>query len=301
MSRITNIKWTRRRQIWLISLVLIVYLLIGAAVFQELESSNEVSQREEYQRVLAEFINSTGIPPEQLANFTSSLRRLSTVANSDVENWSFAPSFFFALTVVTTIGYGQISPVTAGGQAFCCVFALIGIPLTGYLLVKLAESLKDKFNSIRDCLLRRLPENPIYSRTTAPLFVACFGVVIFMLIPAVIFDVVEDWTYGQSLYCAFITLSTIGFGDFVPGQESDTNRSLYKILLMIWIFVGLAFLTLLLEIVNELMTKTAEMTREQISKRTSEFPGADRAVDLEKTDLSKIDSNMTNAETVDTV
>eukprot|EP00117_Sycon_ciliatum_P033633 scpid101649/ scgid3329/ len=104
MSRITNIKWTRRRQIWLISLVLIVYLLIGAAVFQELESSNEVSQREEYQRVLAEFINSTGIPPEQLANFTSSLRRLSTVANSDVENWSFAPSFFFALTVVTTIG-----------------------------------------------------------------------------------------------------------------------------------------------------------------------------------------------------
>jgi hypothetical protein len=46
------------------------------------------------------------------------------------------------------------------------------------------------------------------------------GFLVFMLIPAVVFWHIEDaWTYLDCLYFSFVTLTTIGFGDYVPGKE----------------------------------------------------------------------------------
>lgn len=44
------------------------------------------------------------------------------------------------------------------------------------------------------------------------------GSVLFLIFPPVIFSYVEDWSYGEGFYYAFITLSTIGFGDYVVGE-----------------------------------------------------------------------------------
>lgn len=46
-------------------------------------------------------------------------------------NWNFYNSFFFAITVVTTIGYGHVSPSTVSGRLFCVAYAMLGVPLTG--------------------------------------------------------------------------------------------------------------------------------------------------------------------------
>ena len=45
---------------------------------------------------------------------------------------------------------------------------------------------------------------------------------VLMLIPAAIFTALENdesgsWDYHNSIYYTFITLSTVGFGDMVPG------------------------------------------------------------------------------------
>jgi len=47
---------------------------------------------------------------------------------------------------------------------------------------------------------------------------ALIGLVVFIFVPAAIFFSLEDWTYGEALYCCFITILTIGFADFVPGR-----------------------------------------------------------------------------------
>ncbi len=66
-------------------------------------------------------------------------------ANSTTEEeedpwvWSYYNSFFFAFTVITTIGYGHMSPGTWQGRVFCIFYALIGIPLNGILLATLGE------------------------------------------------------------------------------------------------------------------------------------------------------------------
>lgn len=49
---------------------------------------------------------------------------------SSTEKWSFLQSVFFSSTIITTIGYGNIVPVTKEGRIFCIFFAMIGIPLT---------------------------------------------------------------------------------------------------------------------------------------------------------------------------
>jgi len=39
----------------------------------------------------------------------------------------------------------------------------------------------------------------------------------FVLIPAVVFQQLEEWTFGEAVYYALITLTTIGYGDYEAG------------------------------------------------------------------------------------
>ena len=54
-------------------------------------------------------------------------------------------------------------------------------------------------------------------KTTLIVFI--LGLTIFLFLPALIFVKIEkDWSYADACYYAFITISTIGFGDLVAGK-----------------------------------------------------------------------------------
>ena len=46
-----------------------------------------------------------------------------------------------------------------------------------------------------------------------------WGVLVHLVIPPFVFMVTEEWDYIEGLYYSFITISTIGFGDFVAGES----------------------------------------------------------------------------------
>lgn len=48
------------------------------------------------------------------------------------------------------------------------------------------------------------------------------GFTIFIFVPAVFFMIFEDWEYDLAVYYAFVTLTTIGFGDYVAGRCDST-------------------------------------------------------------------------------
>ena len=47
--------------------------------------------------------------------------------NSAFDKWDISDSFLYSVTVISTIGYGKLSPKTFGGQSVTIVYAVIGI------------------------------------------------------------------------------------------------------------------------------------------------------------------------------
>lgn len=44
------------------------------------------------------------------------------------------------------------------------------------------------------------------------------GMAIFILAPTFVFQFFENWSFTEGIYYAFVSLTTIGFGDFVAGM-----------------------------------------------------------------------------------
>ncbi|XP_067947541.1 potassium channel subfamily K member 16-like [Watersipora subatra] len=152
---------------------------------------------------------------------------------SQTFNWDFPSSVFFSTVVITTIGYGNISPATVGGQIFFVVYVAIKITLfflapreLGYKLNILNDKLSEKIGN-------KVPKAK-YQSIVALLFVFAAGYSIFSFCAAAVFTTVEGWSLRESVYYTFITLSTIGPGDYYPGfaagRDTSTAAVIYIIL-----------------------------------------------------------------------
>lgn len=76
----------------------------------------------------------------QLAAAASALVGLiigGTIAYHIIERWSWIDSFYFAVTTITTVGYGDLTPSTEGSRLFTAFFVLagVGIALTALTII----------------------------------------------------------------------------------------------------------------------------------------------------------------------
>jgi len=61
----------------------------------------------------------------------------------------------------------------------------------------------------------------------------------------------DDWNFLVGFYFCFITLSTIGFGDYVPGTSLDTSAAQEKLILCaLYLLIGLALLAMCFELIQ---------------------------------------------------
>ena len=51
---------------------------------------------------------------------------LGSAVISAIEAWPFIDAVYWAIVTITTVGYGDITPKSAGGKAFCIVYILLG-------------------------------------------------------------------------------------------------------------------------------------------------------------------------------
>lgn len=51
------------------------------------------------------------------------------------------------------------------------------------------------------------------------------GTLVILIFPPMFFSHVEGWSFREGFYFAFITLSTIGFGDYVVGENGIIRLS----------------------------------------------------------------------------
>ncbi|KAI5616708.1 potassium channel subfamily K member 3-like [Silurus asotus] len=244
------------------------YLLIGAGVFDALESKQEKSQRRKLDYRKSQLISRYNLSKNDFEQIEKVVLLLKP--HKAGVQWKFAGSFYFAITVITTIGYGHAAPSTDAGKAFCMGYALLGIPLTLVMFQSLGERINTfvrlLLHKVKKCVGLRRPEVSMANMVTIGFF-SCVGT---LCIGAGAFSHYEGWSYFHAFYYCFITLTTIGFGDYVALQKDNAlhNDPHYVAFSFVYILMGLtvigAFLNL---VVLRFMTMNAEDERRDAEQR----------------------------------
>ncbi|TDH15303.1 hypothetical protein EPR50_G00030270, partial [Perca flavescens] len=207
----------------------VIYLLFGALMFSSIERPVEDKLRQDMEALKQEFLNQSCVNSTSLELFlvkvlTANKYGVSVLGNSSVtSNWDLTSSMFFANTLVTTVGYGQSTPLSDTGKAFSILYALIGVPFTMLVLTACVQRIMCPLVLVPVRLLQRSGMEP------RPATWSCPG------------------RFLDGIYFCFISLCTIGLGDFVPGtQPGQKYRQLYQVTVMVYLFLGLMMMYLLL-------------------------------------------------------
>ncbi|CAH0726902.1 unnamed protein product, partial [Brenthis ino] len=268
----------------------IVYLLVGASIFYHIESPLELAQRaeEKLERLEIQNLLYENYIPNDPEKQDSILRKLSEYCGKSMFNyttedaeppykWDFYHSFFFSYTVVSTIGYGNLAPTTHLSRILMIFYGLFGIPINGILLANLGEyfalqliSVYRKYKRKNEKRADKLDYFFHNLGMLGQIFLYLVpGFLFFIFMPACIFVVFEGWDYVAGIYYAFVTLTTIGFGDIVAGTVNNGFKYgyflAYQIFLIVWITFGLGYIVMLLGFI------TSGMRSERVHRLEQKF------------------------------
>ncbi|KAM7540339.1 hypothetical protein Aperf_G00000025284 [Anoplocephala perfoliata] len=268
--------------------------------------------------------------------------------------WTLSGSLFYVITVITTIGYGEVVPVTKYGRLATILYGLFGIPMMLLFLANLGSLMADVFrilykrlcccfikhrkpsssiptpstsnqrspniNSPRKVPVKSLPltirstpgrstlggppggkssvlqelvkKTSPFPGITDSLFITLAGrnsvfakallarkesrsvripiwliLVIFafyLIIGAIIFAYWEKWTFLDAMYFVFVTISTIGFGDMLPGlNDPHSTHRLYKFIASnVYLVLGLAIVVMCFDLMqSEVKRRSKKLAR----------------------------------------
>ncbi|XP_015594220.1 uncharacterized protein LOC107267266 isoform X2 [Cephus cinctus] len=289
-------------------ILVIIYCGLGAFVFRFTEGAFETFYKCGVKRVKRDFLDSLwnyshnmreddwkSMARRKLMEFEEQLHTAHEAgvhSYSGQKNWTFLNAVVYCLTVITTIGYGHISPNTTTGKALTIVYAIFGIPIFLIILadfgklftrgikflwafvrrvyytgscrkVRRTAPMQEVMKGVQlvyDFATFRRPSqmNPeeleemqrqqnqaqtvinldgnmpqpdtpgtpamsayaIDDEFNLPISVAISVLLGYIFIGASGYYMWEDWSFFESFYFVFISMSTIGFGDYVPQMVS---------------------------------------------------------------------------------
>ena len=163
-----------------------------------------------------------------------------------LEDWRYVDGFYFAAVTLTTVGYGDIVPLTGVGRplailyCMCGGFFIIGVLLAltvqlRQIATKRTQLLAAKLSAtanVRDLLPLRKPSLWVLWRKKhswrIKLVADFLGLFAFQCGCAGVFMAnVDGLTFGNALYHCWVTASTLGYGDFAARMPSTASMRLW--------------------------------------------------------------------------
>ena len=99
-----------------------------------------------------------------------------------------------------------------------------------------------------------------HEETEVPITTCLFLIVWYIVFGSIMFTIWEkDWSIFTGAYFCFITLSTIGFGDIVPGlSHEDWNDQLKQVACALYLLIGLSTIAMCFELMQSKGQETAK-------------------------------------------
>ncbi|NXE09959.1 KCNKD protein, partial [Lophotis ruficrista] len=259
----------------LLAVLIVLYMLCGAAVFSAIELPSEREAKERWEERLENFTRRHNLSRAELRRFLREYEEAS-VAGIRVDDirprWDFTGAFYFVGTVVSTIGFGMTTPATVGGKIFLIFYGLIGCAGTilffNLFLERLITVIAYVMKSCHERQLRRkgvLPHNGRRGSGTSEvdslagwkpsvyyvMLILCVASLIISCCASAMYTPIEGWSYFDSLYFCFVAFSTIGFGDLVSSQNMKyESQGLYRFGNFVFILMGVCCIYSLFNVIS---------------------------------------------------
>ncbi|CAF1169666.1 unnamed protein product [Rotaria sordida] len=272
------------------------YLIIGACVFDALEDAPSIDQQRRLEVKLNKFKLDHNMTNETFRQLSDLIMNKTIVRHK----WQFYDSFYFSTVVLALIGYGHRILITTRAKIFCIFYAMLGIPM--WLIT--FQSAGERLNSILSYILSRIKQSCHMKQTKTTdgelLMMESLLSIVILLIGACVFSKYEGWSFFNSFYYGFITLTTIGFGDYVVLQKRDRDRRFihhaeYFFFCMLFIFIGL---TVVASLMNLLVIRiVAFYSQERLLEKLREEEAASQAVFLKGDVICSTNANKQRSNT----
>lgn len=273
----------------------IVFILLGGYAFSVLES-REDKNIERYMNISEEVLRAVDsmtdadIGPVDVENITiwqnaTYFQNMIDIgcAHDKTVPWTYGQSFYYSLSVITTVGWGVMTPSSYTSKAVTCLYALVGIPIYAMFIAQI----KNKCGTIFRKTVRVSRDLSWY---WIPLCVGILGTIFMNITINVAVDWVrlktkqlinndcklippyfhwqENVTLWEGIYFQFITVSTIGFGDSYHSLLECKDNSADSVMSAV---VGFIFFTLLLGMLAHLFDVIADKSQTGVSSLSSKL------------------------------
>lgn len=224
--QVSKLKETSIKVLYLLFLNTTLWLG-GSFLFMHLEATNEAEHKCGVKKVQRDFVDILWQESQSLDEFdwkSSARQRImkfedqiheavqAGVSSSSGNNvWNIPNTFVYVFTLSTTIGYGHMTPSDPTVRLISICYAMISIPLLTSLVSNLASAITLLLNILTNM------DKDNYVPLSCPSLIILLAV--FTTSGAALFAVLYDWNIAESIYFVFSTVSTVGFGDILPGDS----------------------------------------------------------------------------------